>query len=96
MGVDPRVEAGRQALDDGFPQVAIYKLRQTLGRKLPKEDQHVAEMLLARALFAAERFQESASLLEKSPAPSGMPSSGLLKPMPHLTDPPRRCHSTKA
>jgi TolA-binding protein len=71
MGADPRVEAARQALDDGFPQVAIYKLRQTLGRKLPKEDQHAAEMLLARALFSAERFQESASLLERSPAPTG-------------------------
>ena len=55
----------RQALDDGLPQVAIYKLRQAPGRKFAKEDQAAAELLLARALFTAGRFDESASLLEK-------------------------------
>jgi len=67
-GQDSRLEDARQALDDGLPQVAIYKLRQTPGRKFVGEDQAAAELLLARALFAAGRFDESASLLEKSGA----------------------------
>jgi tetratricopeptide (TPR) repeat protein len=71
VAADPRIEVARQALQDGLPQVAIYKLRQTIGRKLTKEDQHAAEMLLAQALFVAGRFSESATLLEKSTVSSG-------------------------
>src|SRR4029453_11125227 len=52
-GNDSRLDEARQALDDGLPQVAIYKLRQVPGRKFAKEDQAAAELLLARALFAA-------------------------------------------
>jgi tetratricopeptide (TPR) repeat protein len=70
-GNDSRLDEARQALDDGLPQVAIYKLRQVPGRKFAKEDQAAAELLLARALFAAGRFDESASLLEKSDASGG-------------------------
>ncbi len=66
FGADLRLDDARQALDDGLPQVAIYKLRQVPGRKFAKEDQPAAERLLARALFAAGRFDESASLLENS------------------------------
>ena len=66
LGADSRLGDARQSLDDGLPQVAIYKLRQAPGRKLAKEDQAAAERLLARALFAAGRFDESASLLEDS------------------------------
>jgi tetratricopeptide (TPR) repeat protein len=66
FGADSRLDDARQALDDGLPQVAIYKLRQAPGRKFAKEDQPAAERLLARALFAAGRFDESASLLESS------------------------------
>lgn len=66
FGADLRLDDARQALDDGLPQVAIYKLRQAPGRKFAKEDQPAAERLLARALFAAGRFDESASLLENS------------------------------
>ena len=66
MGADTRLDGARQALQDGLPQVAIYKLRQAPGRKFAKEDQTAAERLLARALFAAGRFDESASLLENS------------------------------
>src|SRR4029077_12701196 len=62
---DPRLDEARQALQDGLPQVAIYKLRQISGRKLAKEDQAVAELLLAQALFAAGRFDETAMVLEK-------------------------------
>jgi tetratricopeptide (TPR) repeat protein len=65
VGADSRLEGARQALDDGLPQVAIYRLRQALGKRLAKEDQNAAEMLLAQALFAAGRFDESASLLGK-------------------------------
>ena len=65
IGADSRLEGARQALDDGLPQVAIYRLRQALGKKLPKEDQTTAEMLLAQALFAAGRYDENASLLGK-------------------------------
>ena len=65
-GADTRLDGARQALQDGLPQVAIYKLRQAPGRKFAKEDQTAAERLLARALFAAGRFDESASLLENS------------------------------
>ena len=36
VGADSRLEGARQALDDGLPQVAIYKLRQALGKKLPE------------------------------------------------------------
>ena len=68
IGADSRLEGARQALDDGLPQVAIYRLRQALGKKLPKEDQNAAEMLLAQALFAAGRYDESASLLGKMAA----------------------------
>ncbi len=71
LGADSRLDDARQALDDGLPQVAIYKLRQAPGRKFAKEDQAAAELLLARALFAAGRFDESASLLENSGAPVG-------------------------
>ncbi len=67
---DPRLDEARQALQDGLPQVAIYKLRQISGRKLAKEDQAVAELLLAQALFAAGRFDETATVLEKSGASS--------------------------
>ena len=56
IGADSRLEGARQALDDGLPQVAIYRLRQALGKKLPKEDLNAAEMLLAQALFAAGRY----------------------------------------
>jgi tetratricopeptide (TPR) repeat protein len=73
VGADPLLENARQALDDGLPQVAIYRLRQAPGRKLSKEDQHAAEMLLAQALFAAGRFEESASFLGKL-APSSAES----------------------
>jgi tetratricopeptide (TPR) repeat protein len=65
VGADSRLDGARQALDDGLPQVAIYRLRQAPGRKLAKEDQYAAEVLLAQALFAAGRFDESASLLGK-------------------------------
>jgi tetratricopeptide (TPR) repeat protein len=71
LGDDSRLDEARQALADGLPQVAIYKLRQVPGRKFAKEDQAAAELLLARALFAAGRFEESASLLEKSGASGG-------------------------
>ena len=47
---DSRLEAGRQALNDGLPQVAIYKLRQAIGRKLPKEGQNAAEFTALRLL----------------------------------------------
>ncbi|HEY5704502.1 MAG TPA: tetratricopeptide repeat protein [Terrimicrobiaceae bacterium] len=71
LGADPRLDEARRALEDGLPQAAIYKLRQVPTRKLAKEDQAAAELLLARALFAAGRFDESASLLEKSGASNG-------------------------
>ena len=71
LGADSRLDDARQALDDGLPQVAIYKLRQAPGRKFAKEDQAAAELLLAQALFAAGRFDESVSLLENSGASIG-------------------------
>ena len=69
LGVDPRIEEARRALEDGLPQVAIYNLSQTSGSKLARGDQATAELLLARALFAAGRFEESAALLKKSGKP---------------------------
>jgi len=68
LGRDSRIDEARQALEDGLPQVAIYNLSQA--PKFAREDQPTAELLLARALFAAGRFQESASLLKKSGAAS--------------------------
>ena len=70
-GAWPRIrviDEARQALEDGLPQVAIYNLSQA--PKFAREDQPTAELLLARALFAAGRFQESARLLKKSGAAS--------------------------
>ena len=66
FGVDPRIEEARRALEDGLPQVAIYNLSQTAGRRFARGEQATAELLLARALFAAGRFEESAALLKKS------------------------------
>jgi hypothetical protein len=60
FGADSRLDDARQALDDGLPQVAIYKLRQAPGRKFAKEDRPAAERLLAP--FAAGR--STASLLK--------------------------------
>jgi tetratricopeptide (TPR) repeat protein len=61
-----RLDEARQALEDGLPQVAIYNLSQAPGGKFTGNDKAAAELLLARALFAAGRFEESASRLEKS------------------------------
>jgi TolA-binding protein len=68
LGLDPRLDEARQALEDGLPQVAIYKLRQARQKAFARADQAAADLLLARALFAAGRFEESASLLKKSGA----------------------------
>jgi TolA-binding protein len=68
FGVDARIDEARRALEDGLPQVAIYNLSQTAGREFPRGEQATAELLLARALFAAGRFEESAALLKKSGA----------------------------
>jgi tetratricopeptide (TPR) repeat protein len=66
FGVDARIDEARRALEDGLPQVAIYNLSQTAGKEFTRRDQATAELLLARALFAAGRFEESAALLKKS------------------------------
>ncbi|MFZ0711248.1 MAG: tetratricopeptide repeat protein, partial [Terrimicrobiaceae bacterium] len=87
VAADSRLEDGRQALNDGLPQVAIYKLRQAIGRKLPKEGQNAAELLLARALFAAGRFEESATLLEKQSAAGGEPKFWLAETYAALNKP---------
>ncbi len=87
VAADSRLEDGRQALNDGLPQVAIYKLRQAIGRKLPKEGQNAAELLLARALFAAGRFEESAALLEKQSAAGGEPKFWLAETYAALNKP---------
>ena len=68
FGVDARIEEARRALEDGLPQVAIYNLSQTAGKGFARGEQGTAELLLARALFAAGRFEESAALLKKSGA----------------------------
>ena len=66
FGVDARIDEARRALEDGLPQVAIYNLSQTAGKAFARGEQATAELLLARALFAAGRFEESAALLKKS------------------------------
>ena len=66
FGVDARIDEARRALEDGLPQVAIYNLSQTAGKGFARGEQATAELLLARALFAAGRFEESAALLKKS------------------------------
>jgi tetratricopeptide (TPR) repeat protein len=68
LGTDSRIDEARQALEDGLPQVAIYKLSKASGREFARRDQATADLLLARALFAAGRFEESAALLKKSGA----------------------------
>jgi TolA-binding protein len=68
FAADSRIDEARRALEDGLPQVAIYNLSQTSGKEFTREDQAVAELLLARALFAAGRFEESATLLKRSRA----------------------------
>ncbi len=68
FGVDARIVEARRALEDGLPQVAIYNLSQTSGREFARGEQATADLLLARALFAAGRFGESATLLKKSGA----------------------------
>jgi TolA-binding protein len=70
FGVDARIDEARRALEDGLPQVAIYNLSQTGGKEFARGEQATAELLLARALFAAGRFEESAALLKKSGAAS--------------------------
>lgn len=70
LGVDSRLEEAREALEDGLPQVAIYKLRQRPEKTIDRNDRAAADLLLARALFAAGRFDESVSLLKKSGAAS--------------------------
>ena len=66
LGADSRIDEARQALEDGLPQVAIYKLSQPPPKAFTRADRAAAELLLARALFAAGRFEESVSLLKKS------------------------------
>ena len=68
FAVDARIEEARRALEDGLPQVAIYNLTHTAGKEFARGEQRTAELLLARALFAAGRFEESAALLKKSGA----------------------------
>lgn len=68
LWADSRIDEARQALEDGLPQVAIYNLSQIPAKKLSRDDRATADLLLARALFAAGRYDESASLLKKSGA----------------------------
>ena len=68
LAVDPRIDEARHALEDGLPQVAIYNLSHASGKDFPRAEQATAELLLARALFAAGRFEESAALLKKTGA----------------------------
>jgi len=66
---DARLEAARQALESGLPQVAIYKLQQISGQRPAKEDLEAADLLLGRALISAGRYAESVAVLKEiSPA----------------------------
>jgi len=54
-----------EALDQGLPQVAIYKLKQNAGKWKAPADRDAADLLQARALFAAGRYQEITDLLQR-------------------------------
>ncbi|CAN5558279.1 hypothetical protein BH09VER1_BH09VER1_38450 [soil metagenome] len=61
---DSRLEIARQALADGLPQAAIYKLRSVTTPWASKDDEIASRLLLARALIAAGRNEESVPLLQ--------------------------------
>lgn len=63
---DPRLDAARQALNQGLPQVAVTKIRRVGDKRWKSpEDSRSAQALLGCALFAAGRPAESVSVLEK-------------------------------
>lgn len=64
LAEDARIVMARQALDDGLPQAAIYKLRSATTPWASKEDEMASRLLLARALIAAGRNEESVPLLQ--------------------------------
>ncbi len=71
----PVLTEAQRALDDGLPTVAIYKLGQEPSWPSP-EDEAAARLLLAQALNAAGRYDETLALFDRSPASS--PSLQLL------------------
>ena len=64
-----RMVQARQALDDGLPQVAIYKLQNTDKWSSP-EEKSAADLLLGRALFSAGRLADASTVLEKVTSPN--------------------------
>jgi TolA-binding protein/thioredoxin-like negative regulator of GroEL len=75
FGVSPLDDA-RQALSDGQVQVAIYKLSQNDRKWGNAADQAAADLLLAEALIAAGRYEESVSRLSR--LANGNPAAKLL------------------
>ena len=70
IGADSRLDEARQALDDGLPQVAIYKLRQAPAKIRQRRPDHGGDVAgagavrgwaLRRKRLAARRNQVSAS-----------------------------------
>lgn len=63
----PVIAEARQALADGLPTVAIYRL-QSSDRQIPAAERSAADLLLARALIAAGQYEKGVALLEKQPS----------------------------
>lgn len=68
-------ETARQALRDGLPQVAVYKLRQALEKSSPEKREELV-MLLAEALIRTGRGNEAVAVLREE---SGIQNEDELK-----------------
>lgn len=70
LAEDVRITSARQALDDGLPQVAIFRLQQAKGKWPSDEDKAAASLLLGRAQFSAGRFADAEKMLRDVPRPN--------------------------